>query len=70
MKKQNFEQSVKDFEKAQILQPTNNLSRLQVDKFNVDKRLHQAKIQLLKSKRLNYYNVLGSNEAASQAELK
>eukprot|EP01132_Coremiostelium_polycephalum_P006672 gene6672-8254_t len=61
MKLEQFEDAVRDYEKAQTLDPENR---------DLHKTLKDAKIQLKKSLRKDYYKILGIGKDASDSEIK
>ena len=61
MKLENYEKAVQDYEKAQSLDSSNR---------DIRTALRDAKLQLKKSKRKDYYKLLGVSKSASDSEIK
>jgi DnaJ family protein C protein 7 len=61
MELENYEEAVRDYEKAHRLDRTNGEYR---------RLLQQAKLELKKSKRKDYYKILGVNKSANEDEIK
>ena len=82
LKLENYDESVRDFEKAHQLDSSNTKSppslknkkklklTFQTGGFDVREKLKNAKLELKKSKRKDYYKILCISKEGTEAEIK